>query len=140
MPLTPCLEISSFYQELTVLQVHADASNFAANVTKEEAYRQVLESAELLFEGQRNWVCSQSSLHSSMSANTAPGLVRISLLLASSRGRVAEAEDSNLANTASLLWHAYKSLPAPLSEVNWAGKLPPCFHQTLPILLLLLFV
>ncbi|RFU26227.1 hypothetical protein B7463_g10110, partial [Scytalidium lignicola] len=28
---------------------------------------------------------------------------------------------SNLSNTASLLWHAYKSLPSPSSEVNWAG-------------------
>ncbi|PNY25786.1 Free methionine-R-sulfoxide reductase [Tolypocladium capitatum] len=28
---------------------------------------------------------------------------------------------SNLANAASLLWHAYKSLPAPSNEVNWAG-------------------
>jgi hypothetical protein len=28
---------------------------------------------------------------------------------------------SNLANAASLLWYAYKSLPAPSSEVNWAG-------------------
>ncbi|KAI1344854.1 GAF domain-like protein [Xylariaceae sp. FL0016] len=28
---------------------------------------------------------------------------------------------SNLANTASLLWHAYKSLPSPGSQVNWAG-------------------
>ncbi|KOS20295.1 Free methionine-R-sulfoxide reductase [Escovopsis weberi] len=27
----------------------------------------------------------------------------------------------NLANAASLLWHAYKSLPSPSSEVNWAG-------------------
>ncbi|KAI0110827.1 GAF domain-like protein [Nemania sp. FL0031] len=27
----------------------------------------------------------------------------------------------NLANTASLLWHAYKSLPSPSSQVNWAG-------------------
>lgn len=27
----------------------------------------------------------------------------------------------NLANTASLLWHAYKSLPPPSKEVNWAG-------------------
>ncbi|KAK2612367.1 hypothetical protein QQS21_001631 [Conoideocrella luteorostrata] len=27
----------------------------------------------------------------------------------------------NLANAASLLWHAYKSLPAPSKEVNWAG-------------------
>ncbi|KAI6608876.1 hypothetical protein MCOR07_011723 [Pyricularia oryzae] len=64
--------------------VHADASNFGANVTKEEAYKQVLEQAEGLFDGQRNWVC-------------------------------------NLANTASLLWHAYHSLPSPSSAVNWAG-------------------
>ncbi|KAL5350284.1 hypothetical protein ACLOAV_005322 [Pseudogymnoascus australis] len=27
----------------------------------------------------------------------------------------------NLANASSLLWHAYKSLPAPLSDVNWTG-------------------
>ncbi|KAI0390158.1 GAF domain-like protein [Xylariaceae sp. FL0594] len=64
--------------------VHADASNFADGVTKQEAYEQVLLQAEGLFDGQRNWVC-------------------------------------NLANSASLLWHAYKSLPAPSSQVNWAG-------------------
>jgi L-methionine (R)-S-oxide reductase len=29
--------------------------------------------------------------------------------------------DSNLANVASLLWHAYASLPKPSSAVNWAG-------------------
>ena len=28
---------------------------------------------------------------------------------------------SNLANTASLLWHAYQSLPFPSNEANWAG-------------------
>ncbi|KAI1832782.1 hypothetical protein DTO027I6_8096 [Penicillium roqueforti] len=28
---------------------------------------------------------------------------------------------SNLSNVASLLWHAYGSLPAPSSAVNWAG-------------------
>lgn len=28
---------------------------------------------------------------------------------------------SNFANTASLLWHAYHSLPAPSSSVNWSG-------------------
>ncbi|KAF3047088.1 hypothetical protein E8E12_011126 [Didymella heteroderae] len=27
----------------------------------------------------------------------------------------------NFANTASLLWHAYHSLPAPSSSVNWSG-------------------
>jgi hypothetical protein len=37
-------------------QVHADASNFAEDITKEEAYKQVLEAAEVLFEEQRNWV------------------------------------------------------------------------------------
>ncbi|KAI1401680.1 GAF domain-like protein [Hypoxylon fuscum] len=64
--------------------VHADASNFAEGVTKEQAYTQVLLQAEGLFDGQRNWVC-------------------------------------NLANAASLLWHAYKSLPSPSNQVNWAG-------------------
>ncbi|KAF7550988.1 hypothetical protein G7Z17_g5346 [Cylindrodendrum hubeiense] len=64
--------------------VHADASNFADGVTKEDAYEQVLMQAEGLFIGQRNWVC-------------------------------------NLANAASLLWHAYKSLSAPSKDVNWAG-------------------
>ncbi|KAI9730831.1 MAG: hypothetical protein M1834_005549 [Cirrosporium novae-zelandiae] len=27
----------------------------------------------------------------------------------------------NLANSASLLWHAFKSLPSPSNQVNWAG-------------------
>lgn len=37
-------------------QVHADASNFAEDITKEEAYQQVLDQAEGLFYEQRNWV------------------------------------------------------------------------------------
>ncbi|KAF6845242.1 gaf domain nucleotide-binding protein [Colletotrichum musicola] len=56
--------------------VHADASNFASGVTKEQAYEQVLLQAEGLF---------------------------------------------NLSNVASLLWHAYHSLPSPSSSVNWSG-------------------
>ncbi|KAG8418127.1 hypothetical protein J3459_006128 [Metarhizium acridum] len=64
--------------------VHADASNFAHGVTKDDAYEQVLMQAEGLFIDQRNWVC-------------------------------------NLANAAALLWHAYKSLPSPSKDVNWAG-------------------
>lgn len=28
---------------------------------------------------------------------------------------------SNLANTASLVWHAYQSLPNPSNQVNWVG-------------------
>ncbi|KAH6845131.1 GAF domain-like protein [Chaetomium sp. MPI-CAGE-AT-0009] len=70
--------------------VHADASNFAQGVTKEEAYQQVLQQAEGLFYEQRNWVPPSLS--------------------------------SNLSNVASLLWHAYKSLPSPSNQVNWAGK------------------
>ncbi|WPJ60815.1 hypothetical protein SMAC4_03230 [Sordaria macrospora] len=40
---------------LKKFKVHADASNFAANFTKEEAYQQVLDQAEGLFYEQRNW-------------------------------------------------------------------------------------
>ncbi|KKY39963.1 putative gaf domain nucleotide-binding protein [Diaporthe ampelina] len=37
---------------------------------------------------------------------------------------------ANLANTASLLWHAYKSLPSPSKDVNWSGfyVLDPTSH------------
>ncbi|KAK2069040.1 hypothetical protein P8C59_003647 [Phyllachora maydis] len=81
--------------------VHADASSFAEGVTKEEAYRQVLEQAEGLFADQRNWVC-------------------------------------NLANTSSLLWHAYQSLPSPSCQVNWAGfyTLDPLSPPSQPSLIL----
>lgn len=46
-------------------QVHADASNFAEGVTKEDAYEQVLLQAEGLLDGQRNWVssCPLSVIH-----------------------------------------------------------------------------
>ncbi|PQE21039.1 GAF domain nucleotide-binding protein [Rutstroemia sp. NJR-2017a WRK4] len=81
--------------------VHADASNFSSGVTKEEAYTQVLEQAEALFDGQRNWVCIPFSHFNDFI------LIYYKVC--------------NLSNTASLLWHAYKSLPSPSSEVNWAG-------------------
>ncbi|KAF7952995.1 hypothetical protein EAE96_006217 [Botrytis aclada] len=44
----------------------------------------------------------------------------------------------NLSNTASLLWHAYKSLPSPSSEVNWAGfyTLDPSSTPSKPSLIL----
>jgi len=38
-------------------QVHADSSNFAAGVSKQDAYGQIIEQAKALFDGQRNWVC-----------------------------------------------------------------------------------
>lgn len=37
------------------------------------------------------------------------------------RFRIVDNFPSNLANTASLLWHAYKSLPERSGQVNWAG-------------------
>ncbi|KAK6441269.1 hypothetical protein LTR95_002510 [Oleoguttula sp. CCFEE 5521] len=40
--------------------VHADSSNFAAGVTKEDAYQQVIEQAKTLLEDQRNWVACQT--------------------------------------------------------------------------------
>ncbi|XP_044721340.1 GAF domain-containing protein [Hirsutella rhossiliensis] len=81
--------------------VHADASNFASGVTKDEAYEQVLLQAKGLFADQRNWVRERLSADTYLNASTDG--------------------DSNLANAASLLWHAYKSLPPPSSQVNWAG-------------------
>ena len=49
-------EMLKFMSRTNTGQVHADASKFAAGVTKEQAYKQVFESAEVLLEGQRNWV------------------------------------------------------------------------------------
>ncbi|RYC53772.1 hypothetical protein CHU98_g12438 [Xylaria longipes] len=46
--------------------VHADASNFAQGVTKEEAYEQVLLQAEGLFDDQRNWVWCVYRTHHEM--------------------------------------------------------------------------
>ncbi|XXH03969.1 hypothetical protein Hte_010377 [Hypoxylon texense] len=43
--------------------VHADASNFAEGVTKEQAYTQVLLQAEGLFDDQRNWSLPSPSSH-----------------------------------------------------------------------------
>ena len=69
---------------LTITQVHADATRFESDQSKPEAYAQLLAQAQALLDGQRNWV-------------------------------------ANCANTASLLWHLFQSLPAPSSAVNWAG-------------------
>ncbi|KAF2153887.1 GAF domain-like protein [Myriangium duriaei CBS 260.36] len=41
--------------------VHADASNFAAGISKRDAYAQVLDQAAALFHEQRNWVCNLSN-------------------------------------------------------------------------------
>lgn len=51
-------------------QVHADASNFVEDVSKEEALKQVLEQAEGLCDGQRNWVCR--ALDASLTASSLP--------------------------------------------------------------------
>ncbi|KAF4591898.1 GAF domain nucleotide-binding protein [Ophiocordyceps camponoti-floridani] len=79
--------------------VHADATDFANDVTKDEAYDHLLLHARALFVGQRNWIC-------------------------------------NLANTASLLWHAYKAMPHPSNKVNWAGFYVMDRSSTSPRLLL----
>ncbi|ORY73686.1 GAF domain-like protein [Protomyces lactucae-debilis] len=47
-----------FPGELQFWHVHADASSFSQNATKQEVYEQVLESSIALFEGQRNWVAN----------------------------------------------------------------------------------
>ena len=43
-------------------KVHADSSNFASGVSKQEAYEQILEQAKALFEDQRNWVSTTREL------------------------------------------------------------------------------
>ncbi|KAI3400097.1 hypothetical protein diail_4327 [Diaporthe ilicicola] len=100
--------------------VHADASTFAEGISKDEALQQVLDQAAALFDGQTNWVAAAAA-----AAVEAFGLVTRLLLISSSCEQVA-----NLANTASLLWHAYKSLPLPSKDVNWAGfyVLDPSSH------------
>jgi L-methionine (R)-S-oxide reductase len=108
-------------------QVHADASNFAPGVTKDQAYKQVLIQAQGLFEGQRNWVgyaqldlfCSPRLLTDRYCCSRSGEFDLFQRHI--SRGTHRSAAHSNLSNAASLLWHAYKSLPPPSSSVNWAG-------------------
>ncbi|KAM4065425.1 GAF domain-containing protein [Hirsutella rhossiliensis] len=50
--------------------VHADASNFASGVTKDEAYEQVLLQAKGLFADQRNWVRERLSADTYLNAST----------------------------------------------------------------------
>ena len=57
-------------------QVHANASHFAASVTKEQAYAQVLEQAEALAADNRNWVRGFSPVVASHRLITRAGLVR----------------------------------------------------------------
>ncbi|RMZ41033.1 agmatinase 1 [Aspergillus flavus] len=83
---------------------HADSSYFGENASKSDIYTQVLEQAQGLVYGQRNWVC---------------------LLLLSKYLYLNNIDNdynnSNFSNVASLLWHAYAALPSPSSSVNWAG-------------------
>lgn len=55
-----------------VYKVHADASKYDSGATKQEIYDQVLEQAEALFKGQRNWVkpSRTQSLHSKIVPST----------------------------------------------------------------------
>ncbi|KAI5267121.1 GAF domain-like protein [Aureobasidium subglaciale] len=80
--------------------VHADASNFVSNMSKQEAYTQVLEQARGLFYDQRNWLPTAHP-HPKPSPHNTPS--------------------SNLSNAASLIWHALHALPSPSNKTNWAG-------------------
>ncbi|EFQ97720.1 yebR protein [Nannizzia gypsea CBS 118893] len=75
-------------------------SSVAIGASKEEIYKQVIQQTKGLIEGQRHWVPFKQ-----------PSPYYFTLLTLF----------SNTANVASLLWHAYASLPAPSSSVNWAG-------------------
>jgi hypothetical protein len=57
--LTDMVTVSSNFDvcsSLILKKVHADSSNFADGVSKTAAYNQVIEQAQSLFDGQRNWV------------------------------------------------------------------------------------
>ncbi|KAI7459607.1 hypothetical protein KC351_g17622 [Hortaea werneckii] len=41
--------------------VHADSSTFSSGVSKSQAYEQVHEQAQALFDGQRNWICNTAN-------------------------------------------------------------------------------
>ncbi|EEH41862.2 GAF domain nucleotide-binding protein [Paracoccidioides lutzii Pb01] len=77
---------------------HADSSHFAPGLSKAEVYSQLLEQAKVLLDGQRNWKHRKLTINST-----------------------GKQQVSNFANVASLLWHAFASLPEPSSAVNWAG-------------------
>ncbi|KAL8897791.1 MAG: hypothetical protein Q9207_007023 [Kuettlingeria erythrocarpa] len=72
--------------------VNAEATNFPSHLSKHDIYARLHTQAEALFSGQSNW----------------PSTTDIQ-------------PTSNLANTASILYHALKSLPAPSNQVNWVG-------------------
>ncbi|KAI4725600.1 hypothetical protein E4T49_06667 [Aureobasidium sp. EXF-10728] len=105
--------------------VHADASNFVSNVSKQEAYTQVLEQARGLFYEQRNWtfkkICIRDRQNKADFINL--GLVSLSTTLhpSSSSPLTTTHHHSNLSNAASLLWHALHALSSPSSHTNWAG-------------------
>jgi L-methionine (R)-S-oxide reductase len=46
---------------LRIAQVHADASNFLVGVSKQDAYKQLLDSMTGLVQNQRNWVCNTAN-------------------------------------------------------------------------------
>ncbi|QIW96518.1 hypothetical protein AMS68_002036 [Peltaster fructicola] len=92
--------------------VHADSSNFLSDLSKQDAYRQVIDQTKALCEDQRNWVSTENPcIHQLI----AIGLVSESVHVDPSNA------NSNLANAASLLWHALHALPEPSNRVNWAG-------------------
>ena len=105
------------------LKVHADASRFADGVTKSEAYAQVLGSAKGLMDGQRNWVWYAQFSMVWAFLHSQDRILHFTTMQHQECWLTKPTSNSNLANAASLLWHAYKSMGFPSDRVNWAGTL-----------------
>ncbi|CAD0016519.1 unnamed protein product, partial [Aureobasidium pullulans] len=84
--------------------VHADASNFDSNVSKQEAYAQVLEQARGLFFEQRNW-------HATPSPHL-PSPLNTNLPLPTTATSPTPPPSSGTASTPS---------PSPSNHTNWTG-------------------
>ncbi|KAI4198568.1 MAG: hypothetical protein LQ346_002721 [Caloplaca aetnensis] len=88
--------------------IHAEASNFPSHLSKHDTYARLYTEAEALFSANTN-------------ADGKRGLGQVSFFISQTPQRLTSKTPSNLANTASLLYHALKSLPAPSNRVNWVG-------------------
>ena len=101
--------------------------------SKREIYDNLLQQAASLFQGQRNWVPIIPVSISNSITNADPHRSFLGLVshhphfpripLSKDPTPLTPATRSNLANTSSLLYHAYTSLPrsSPSHHVNWAG-------------------
>ncbi|KAK6514243.1 hypothetical protein TWF506_008641 [Arthrobotrys conoides] len=65
--------------------VHADATHFGANVSKQDAYEQVIEQLQSLMDGQKNWLTFGFGIHLGFYVRDGPD----NLILGPFQGRVA---------------------------------------------------